>query len=66
MVCEVVMLLMWSPALCSDAHGRGVAAAQDDVEFIAQHLVAHRLFQLKREIRRWRAASSGMLWKIGS
>eukprot|EP01022_Parablepharisma_sp_SALTPOND_P016942 TRINITY_DN2599_c0_g3_i6.p1 TRINITY_DN2599_c0_g3~~TRINITY_DN2599_c0_g3_i6.p1 ORF type:complete len:1173 (+),score=341.22 TRINITY_DN2599_c0_g3_i6:1282-4800(+) len=33
----------------SDTHGRGVAAAQDDVEYVAEHLVVHRFVQ--REAR---------------
>src|SRR5476649_488556 len=43
MVCEVVMWLMRIAPL--NAHGRGITAAQHDIEFIAQHLVAVGVFQ---------------------
>src|SRR5450830_974471 len=45
MVCEVVILLVMVFANSLKTHRRGVASAQHDVEFIAQHLVVDGLFQ---------------------
>src|SRR5450830_441477 len=45
MVCEVVILLVIVFSNFLSFHRRGVASAQHDIEFIAQHLVVHGLFQ---------------------